>query len=135
MKKKYIISVATLLLVVVGIVFFIYQKGRTTEELVSKVEIGMSTHEVESILSKPKKVISDNATVSENAYSEYQILSDLNERIQNENLETRMRLVDNAYIASENGNNMKEYIYRTKKREIQIYFVGGAVQYVNKQIE
>lgn len=113
-----------------GLFYFI--KCKTSENLIQEIEIGMSINEVESILAYPKKMIDDNATISENSYDEYRQLHSMNSILPDEEIQLRMEQLNQVYTASENGGHVKEYIYQTSKRDVQIYFVGGSVYYVNK---
>lgn len=136
-KNKRLLLYLTLFLIIVLIFTAVtINKGTVTNDKWNSIEIGMSTSEVEEILGKPLSTSTDNSLISENIYSDYQIMSDLNDLVPNEDLTTRMQQLDFIYDASESGDHVKELKYKVTskdgKREAQIYFLGGIVKYINR---
>lgn len=136
-KNKRLLLYLTLFLIIVLIFTAVtFNKGTVTNDKWNSIEIGMSTSEVEEILGKPLSTSTDNSLISENIYSDYQIMSDLNDLVPNEDFTTRMQQLDFIYDASESGGHVKELKYKVTskdgKREAQIYFLGGIVKYINR---
>lgn len=136
-KNKKLLLYLTLFLIIVLIFTAVtFNKGTVTNDKWNSIEIGMSTSEVEEILGKPLSTSTDNSLISENIYSDYQIMSDLNDLVPNEDLTTRMQQLDSIYDVSESGGHVKELKYKVTskdgKREAQIYFLGGIVKYINR---
>ncbi|MDT1946049.1 hypothetical protein CKN99_05945 [Carnobacterium maltaromaticum] len=136
-KNKKLLLYLTLFLIIVLIFTAVtFNKGTVTTDKWNSIEIGMSTSEVEEILGKPLSTSTDNSLISENIYSDYQIMSDLNDLVPNEDLTTRMQQLDSVYDVSESGGHVKELKYKVTskdgKREAQIYFLGGIVKYINR---
>lgn len=134
-KRVIVISAAVLMSIIFLLGAISFFKGKTSEEMISKIQIGMSINEVESILSYPKKIIDDNAIVGENAYDDYRSLDKLSRILTTDDLEKRKTRLKAINTASTSNNNLKEYIYNTSKREVQIYFINGSVEYINRSDE
>lgn len=134
-KRVIVISAAVLMSIIFLLGSISFFKGKTSEEMISKIQIGMSINEVESILSYPKKIIDDNAIVGENAYDDYRSLDKLSRILTTDDLEKRKTRLKAINTASTSNNNLKEYIYNTSKREVQIYFINGSVEYINRSDE
>lgn len=134
-KRVIVISVAILMSIIFLLGAISFFKGKTSEEMISKIQIGMSINEVESILSYPKKIIDDNTIVGENAYDDYKSLDKLSRILTTDDLEKRKARLKAINTTSTSNNNLKEYIYNTSKREVQIYFINGSVEYINRSDE
>lgn len=134
-KRLIILSLAVLISLTFLLGAISFFKGKTSEEMISKIQIGMSVNEVESILSYPKQIIDDNAVVGENAYNDYRSLDKLSQILTTDDLENRKTRLKAINTASTSNNNLKEYIYKTSKREVQIYFINGSVEYINRSDE
>lgn len=134
-KRVIVISAAVLMSIIFLLGAISFFKGKTSEEMISKIQIGMSINEVESILSYPKKIIDDNTIVGENAYDDYRSLDKLSRILTTDDLENRKARLKAINTTSTSNNNLKEYIYNTSKREVQIYFINGSVEYINRSDE
>ncbi len=135
-NKKLLLYLTLFLIIVLVFTAVTFNKGTVTNDKWNSIEIGMSTSEVEEILGKPLSTSTDNSLISENIYSDYQIISDLNDLVPNEDLTTRLQQLDSIYDVSESGGHVKELKYKVTskdgKRDAQIYFLGGIVKYINR---
>lgn len=131
MKKKILILLTT-------IFAFAILTGctRLTEEDINRVDYNMSTSEVEEILGKPNEQITDVAKITENAYADLRTLNKLNNMVANDDMERRIKELSKVHFVGSHDGNVKEYVYTVKnengKRDVQIYFINGAVQYINR---
>lgn len=137
-KKVFYGALAIITIILVAFLFF-SRKGTVNEQEWNSIEKGMSVNDVEKSIGKPKKIVDNNAEISENVYSNYKVLYELNSVVENSDIERRMTELDEIYNASESDSNVKQYTYNVKsrnsKREAEIYFVGGVVKHVSRSEE
>ncbi|WP_353630024.1 hypothetical protein [Enterococcus faecalis] len=92
---------------------------------------------VEEQIGKPKKVETDLSNISDNLYSEYEKMYDLNSIVSDNSLEKRMERLNDISNAVDADKNVKEYTYIEKgpsgKRNVQVYFVNGSARYFNRE--
>lgn len=129
-----------LLLILTFTLFLVGCTNKISQEDWSRVEIGMSVSEVEDLLGKPDSTTEDNSTISEKVYDTYKKLNEANSLIPNDIAEEKLENLNKVYVASEDGQTVKEYIYTVEREkneymDANIYFVGGSVTYVNSRIE
>ncbi len=138
-NKIVLCAIVVVVVLVAGLSFFFYNKGRISNDQLNAVSIGMSVAEIEKELGKPKLSTDDNKKISENSYDEYKTFAKLNALAENSDLQNRMEQLNTVYSASESDRNVKEYIYKVKNgsetRDVEIYFIGGVVEYINKVTE
>lgn len=131
MKKKILLLLTTIFLLAI-----ITGCTRLTEEDINQVDYKMSTSEVEDILGKPNEQITDISKVTENAYNDLRDLNKLNDMVANDDVERRIKELSKVHFVGKNDGKVKEYIYKVKsengKRDVQIYFINGAVEYINR---
>lgn len=139
MNKKIFFGAVIIITIILATFLFLSKRGTVNEEQWNSIEKGMSLSEVENSVGKPKEIVDDNAEISENVYSNYKVLYEVNSVVENSDIERRMTELDEIYNASESDKNVKQYTYNVKSenstREAEIYFVGGVVKHVSRSEE
>lgn len=138
LKNKYnLIAIGTIAIIILSTFIFFSFKGVITKKEWDSLQLGMSIQEVEKQIGKPRKIENNPATISENIYSAYKPLYEMNNIVSDDNLETRLDALNELSIAVDSKKNIKEYTYLEKsssgKREVQVYFVNGAAKYFNRE--
>ncbi|EGO6585889.1 hypothetical protein [Enterococcus faecalis] len=136
-NKQNLITLGIIVAIVVGTILFFSYKGVVTKQDWDSLQIGMSIKKVEEQIGKPKKVETDLSNISDNLYSEYEKMYDLNSIVSDNSLEKRMERLNGISNAVDADKNVKEYTYIEKgpsgKRKVQVYFVNGAARYFNRE--
>lgn len=136
-NKQNLITLGIIVAIVVGTILFFSYKGVVTKQDWDSLQIGMSIKKVEEQIGKPKKVETDLSNISDNLYSEYEKMYDLNSIVSDNSLEKRMERLNGISNAVDADKNVKEYTYIEKgpsgKRNVQVYFVNGAARYFNRE--
>lgn len=136
-NKQNLITLSIIVAIVVGTILFFSFKGVVTKQDWDSLQIGMSIKKVEEQIGKPKKVETDLSNISDNLYSEYEKMYDLNSIVSDNSLEKRMERLNDISNAVDADKNVKEYTYIEKgpsgKRNVQVYFVNGAARYFNRE--
>ncbi|EGO5846168.1 MULTISPECIES: hypothetical protein [Bacteria] len=136
-NKQNLITLGIIVAIVVGTILFFSFKGVVTKQDWDSLQIGMSIKKVEEQIGKPKKVETDLSNISDNLYSEYEKMYDLNSIVSDNSLEKRMERLNDISNAVDADKNVKEYTYIEKgpsgKRNVQVYFVNGAARYFNRE--
>ncbi|MDP4430389.1 hypothetical protein [Enterococcus faecalis] len=136
-NKQNLITLSIIVAIVVGTILFFSYKGVVTKQDWDSLQIGMSIKKVEEQIGKPKKVETDLSNISDNLYSEYEKMYDLNSIVSDNSLEKRMERLNGISNAVDADKNVKEYTYIEKgpsgKRNVQVYFVNGAARYFNRE--
>ncbi|EGO9000712.1 hypothetical protein D2A91_01600 [Enterococcus faecalis] len=136
-NKQNLITLGIIVAIVIGTILFFSNKGVVTKQDWDSLQIGMSIKKVEEQIGKPKKVETDLSNISDNLYSEYEKMYDLNSIVSDNSLEKRMERLNDISNAVDADKNVKEYTYIEKspsgKRNVQVYFVNGAARYFNRE--
>ncbi|EHQ9015668.1 hypothetical protein KI103_000337 [Enterococcus faecalis] len=136
-NKQNLIMLGIIVAIVIGTILFFSNKGVVTKQDWDSLQIGMSIKKVEEQIGKPKKVETDLSNISDNLYSEYEKMYDLNSIVSDNSLEKRMERLNDIRNAVDADKNVKEYTYIEKgpsgKRNVQVYFVNGAARYFNRE--
>ncbi|HAP4213194.1 hypothetical protein [Enterococcus faecalis] len=136
-NKQNLITLGIIVAIVVGTILFFSFKGVVTKQDWDSLQIGMSIKKVEEQIGKPKKVETDLSNISDNLYSEYEKMYDLNSIVSDNSLEKRMERLNDISNAVDADKNVKEYTYIEKgpsgKRNVQVYFVNGSARYFNRE--
>ncbi|MDV7842774.1 hypothetical protein PSG86_12505 [Enterococcus faecalis] len=136
-NKQNLITLGIIVAIVIGTILFFSNKGVVTKQDWDSLQIGMSIKKVEGQIGKPKKVETDLSNISDNLYSEYEKMYDLNSIVSDNSLEKRMERLNDISNAVDADKNVKEYTYIEKgpsgKRNVQVYFVNGAARYFNRE--
>lgn len=136
-NKQNLITLGIIVAIVVGTILFFSYKGVVTKQDWDSLQIGMSIKKVEEQIGKPKKVETDLSNISDNLYSEYEKMYDLNSIVSDNSLEKRMERLNDISNSVDADKNVKEYTYIEKgpsgKRNVQVYFVNGAARYFNRE--
>lgn len=136
-NKQNLITLGIIVAIVVGTILFFSFKGVVTKQDWDSLQIGMSIKKVEEQIGKPKKVETDLSNISDNLYSEYEKMYDLNSIVSDNSLKKRMERLNDISNAVDADKNVKEYTYIEKgpsgKRNVQVYFVNGAARYFNRE--
>ncbi|MFS1324562.1 hypothetical protein JZP76_04515 [Enterococcus faecalis] len=136
-NKQNLILLGIITIIVIGTAMFFSFKGVVTKQDWDSLQIGMSIQKIEKRIGKPKKVETDHSNISDNVYSEYEKMYDLNSIVSDNSLEKRMERLNDISNAIDANKNVKEYTYFEKgpsgKRNVQVYFVNGAARYFNRE--
>ncbi|MGL9971426.1 hypothetical protein [Enterococcus sp. DIV1420a] len=136
-NKQNLIALGIITAIVIGTIFFFSFKGVVTKKEWDSLQIGMSIRKIEERIGKPKKVETKLSNISDNLYSEYEKMYELNSIVSDNNLEKRMERLNSISNAVDAKKNVKEYTYIEKsssgKRNVQVYFVNGAALYFNRE--
>lgn len=136
-NKQNLITLGIIVAIVFGTILFFSFKGVVTKQDWDSLQIGMSIKKVEEQIGKPKKVETDLSNISDNLYSEYEKMYDLNSIVSDNSLEKRMERLNDISNAVDADKNVKEYTYIEKgpsgKRNVQVYFVNGSARYFNRE--
>ena len=136
-NKQNLITLGIIVAIVVGTILFFSFKGVVTKQDWDSLQIGMSIKKVEEQIGKPKKVETDLSNISDNLYSEYEKMYDLNSIVSDNSLEKRMERLNDISNAVDADKNVKEFTYIEKgpsgKRNVQVYFVNGSARYFNRE--
>ncbi|MDK4353320.1 membrane lipoprotein lipid attachment site-containing protein [Enterococcus thailandicus] len=110
-----------------------------SQEKWEKLDLGMSIEDVEKEVGKPLNTETDNGIISEQVYSDYKKMYEMNSIIKNSDLEERMNQLDMIYTSSKSDEVVKQYTYKVetsdKSREAEMYFVNGVLRYINRANE
>ncbi|WP_348922034.1 hypothetical protein [Enterococcus rotai] len=113
-----------------------------SQEKWNNLELGMSPKQVEKVVGKPKKVISDADPILEEIYEMYSTGQDLLATGKSlgvddsDSLEKKQDDISNLYTLAKRSEHLKEYIYNVKDaKEKQAFFVDGRLEYFNYLIK
>ncbi|EGO8857964.1 hypothetical protein D7L51_02095 [Enterococcus faecalis] len=135
-NKKNLILLGIITIIVIGTTMFFSFKGVVTKQEWDSLQVGMSIEKIEKKIGKPKKIETDLSTISDNVYSDYEKMYELNSLVSDGNLEKRMDSLNDVSRAVDSKKNVKQYTYVEKSssgnREVQVYFVNGSAKYFNR---
>lgn len=128
-----------IVVLLLGLFFVSGCSNVVSEEKWEKLDLGMSIEDVEKEVGKPLNTETDNGIISEQVYSDYKKMYEMNSIIKNSDLEERMNQLNMIYTSSKSDEVVKQYTYKVetgdKSREAEMYFVNGVLRYINRANE
>ncbi|MEY8498959.1 hypothetical protein [Enterococcus avium] len=138
-NKYFLIILGVVATIILRTFIFSFFGGVVTKEEWDALQIGMNVQEIEKEIGKPRKSETDLLNISGNVYSEYKKMSELNNIVSDDNLESRMSTLRGIIVAIDLKKNVEEYTYIEKspsgKRNVQIYFINDVAKYFNRETQ